>query len=722
MNDGGGFGRGGGGVTVPDLLTPVRAALAYRYAIERRIGGGGMATVYLAEDLERRGKVAVKVFRPELAAALGTERFLREIQIASRLQHPRILPVYDSGERQGILFYAMPYVDGESLRDRLTRERQLAMPEALHVTCEVADALHYAHSQGVIHRDVKPANILLEAGHAMVADFGIALAMTTAGERLTEQGLSLGTPEYMSPEQASGDQVDARSDLYSLACVLYEILVGQPPFVGANGQAVMARHVVDPVPPITTVRPNVPANVARAVGQALAKVPSDRFATLQEFVEALRSTADPVPARPSSIAVLPFANMSADPENEYLSDGLSEEIINALTKVEGFRVAARTSSFAYKGINEDIRVIGERLNVGAVLEGSVRKAGNHLRITAQLIDVASGYHLWSERFDREMQDVFMIQDEIAENVAYSLRMVLSEDQKRAIQEVRTRDVVAYEYYLRGRQYFRQFRHKGLEYAREMFKRAIALDSAYALAYTGLADSCSFLYMYFASGEDDLVQAVEASEMALTLAPELPIAHASQGLAFMLRRRYAEAEEAFETAIRLDPNLFEGHYFYARACMQQGKFAQAAQLFAQACRVREDYQARLLAAQAYAALHQTKRAEAGYRAAIRVIERHLEVNPGDARALTLGSGCHARIGQEQEALEWAERALAIDREDAVVLYAIACSYATLERADQALDMLEAAVQAGFSWKDWIENDPDFDPLRDHSRYQAILSQL
>jgi serine/threonine protein kinase/Flp pilus assembly protein TadD len=703
-----------------DLLN---TALAGRYTIEAELGTGGMATVYLADDLKHDRKVALKVLRSDITAAIGRGRFLREIQIIAQLNHPHILPLYDSGEVEGLLLYVMPYIRGESLRDRLKRQQQLPAEDALQVAEDIADALSYAHSCGVVHRDIKPGNILLEAGHAMVADFGIALAVSAAsGERITETGVYLGTPEYMSPEQAAGDtEIDGRSDQYSLACVLYEMLTGQPPFVAPTARAIIARHLTDTVPPIKTVRPDLPGAIAHAVGRALSKLPVDRYSTVDQFVTDLSAEYDEEMAADKSIAVLAFANMSAEQENEYLSDGLSDEIINALAKVEGFQVASRTSSFAFKGTTEDIRIIGKRLNVRSVLEGSVRRAGDRLRVTAQLISVEDGYHLWSERYDREMKDVFAIQDEIAENVAAALRVVLSEADKKAIQVAQPKDVEAYDYYLRGRKFFYQFREKSMQSAIQLFVRAIDVDPEYALAYAGIADSCSFLYMYFDASEANLKQADEASRRARELDPELAEGHAARGLAVSLSGRFEEAEEEFETAIRINPKLFEAYYFYARTCFRQGKLEQAVRLFRKATEVREDYQARLLGALAVAGLGDDESAQSAYEKALEVIAHQLELNPDDTRALSLGAGCLARLGDREESIQWAGRAVAIDPEDAVILYAVACVYAIVELPDEAIAYLDAAVKAGFGNFGWIENDPDMDSIRNDPRYLAILKR-
>jgi adenylate cyclase len=423
----------------------------------------------------------------------------------------------------------------------------------------------------------------------------------------------------------------------------------------------------------------------------------------------------------TSVAVLPFLNMSPDPGNEYLSDGIAEEITNALTKVKALQVASRTSAFAFKGRGVDVRRIGEELEVATVLEGSVRKAGTRLRITAQLVKAATGYHLWSERYDREADDVFAIQDEIARNVAAALKVLLTDEQQRGIVQVPTAHIQAYEYYLRGRFFLHRFQKHAVRHARDMFERAIAIDADYALAHAGIADSSSFLYMYFDGSPANLALADQASRRVLELNPGLAEGHAARGLAVALDNRFEEAEREFEQAITLDPTSFEPQYFYARTCFQQGKLERAVGLFERACTIRDDYQARLLAALALQGLGREVEARAGYERALEVIERHHAVQPGDARALTLGAACLARLGRDAEAIDWRRRALDIDPEDPVVIYAAACTDAILGRRAEALDGLERALARGFGNRRWVRNDPDFASLRDNPRFQALVER-
>ena len=426
---------------MPDPLARLRAVLADRYTIGRELGQGGMGIVLLAQDQKHHRQVAIKVLKPDLAAALGRERFLREIATAAGLNHPHILPLHDSGEAEGFLYYVIPYIEGESLRERLDRERQLTLEDAVQIAREVAGALNYAHGHNVLHRDIKPENILLSAGHALVTDFGIARTITAGGGgQLTEVGSLVGTPAYMSPEQVDGSpHIDGRADIYSLGCVLFEMLVGEKPFKGSTLTAVIANRLSSPAPSPRAVRELVPEAVDAAVRKAMASLPADRFSTAAQFAEALGTLrpAEPAPAAvpDRSIAVLPFTNQSSDPEAEYFSDGIAEEIINALAQLPGLQVAARTSSFAFKGKGVDIAGVGAKLKVATVLDGSVRKAGNRVRITAQLVNVSDGYYLWSERYDSELDDVFAIQDHIARAIAQRFEVMLASPTGRFAQQM-----------------------------------------------------------------------------------------------------------------------------------------------------------------------------------------------------------------------------------------------------------------------------------------------
>ncbi|MBY0491867.1 MAG: protein kinase [Gemmatimonadaceae bacterium] len=536
-------------------------ALEGRYDLQRELGAGGMATVYLARDVRHNRDVAIKVLRGEVGQAVGQERFEREIQIAARLSHPHILPLFDSGAAEGLLFYVMPVVSGESVRDRLDRERQLNVADAIRLACEVAGALDYAHRQGVVHRDIKPENILLQDGHALLADFGIGKALSgVQGELVTQTGVTVGTPAYMSPEQAAGDAVDGRSDLYTLGCVLYELLVGEPPFTGATTQAIIAKRFVQTPADVSALRDAVPRTVGRVVSRTLARVPADRFDTGAALVAALQASLTPEPsavaraaAPERSLAVLPFINRSGNSEDQFFSDGLSEDLTTALSGVRGLQVASRTSAFRYRASDLDVRDIGAQLNVAHVLEGSVRRSGSKLRVTAQLAAAATGYQLWSERFDRELTDVFEIQDEIVSAIVSALVPTLMADESSApvprSAAQGTVNAEAYELYLRGRHLSQQRSPAALRAAIQAFTQAAALDPAYALAYCGLADCYGILRVYGWTRREENVDAARAAvERAMQLAPDLPEVQFARGFfQFYFERRWVDAGPWFVRA-------------------------------------------------------------------------------------------------------------------------------------------------------------------------------
>jgi eukaryotic-like serine/threonine-protein kinase len=603
------------------MLNRLQASLADRYRIDRELGRGGMATVLLAHDLKHDRPVALKVLHPDLAQALGPDRFLREIRLCARLQHPHILVVHDSGDADGQLWFTMPFVEGETLRSRLLREKQLPVGDALRITREVADALHYAHQHDVIHRDIKPENILLSGNHALVADFGIARALPAESEeRLTATGLSLGTPQYMSPEQALAQRdVDARTDVYSLGCVLYEMLTGEPPYTGPTPQVVLARRLSEPIPHLRTGR-DVPLALERVVTRALARSPADRFSTAAEFAGALEpdrlvdgvggadTLAGPRPRRPisrplavglilllalggyaalrwvrpseaaplASAAVLPFVDLSPQKDQEYFSDGLTEELITTLSQVPGLRVAARTSSFQFKGQSPDVHEVGRKLDVRAVLEGSVRRSGNRLRVSTQLISVKDGYQLWSESYDRELADVFAVQEDVARSIVAALRVRLAPARDSALTVRPTGDLEAYDLYLKGRFAWNQRTGPALLEAVRYLEQAVGRDSTFARAWAALADAYLLVVPYAGLLSTDTWRKVQAAAgKALSLDSTSAEAYTALGYGNMVYAwNWRAAEENFQRAIAADPNYATGHHWYGDFLAGRGRLAES----------------------------------------------------------------------------------------------------------------------------------------------------
>jgi serine/threonine-protein kinase len=639
-----------------------------------------MATVYLADDLKHHRKVAIKVLRPELGTLLGPERFTREIEVAAGLTHPHILPLYDSGDADGVLYYVMPYVRGESLRQKLAREKQLTVNEALGLLKQVAAALDHAHARGLVHRDIKPENILLHEGEAMVTDFGIALAVDgVPSERLTMTGIMVGTPAYMSPEQAAGERsLDARSDVYSLGVMLYEMLAGEPPYTGPTAQAVIAKRFTDPVPSIRRIRATVSQAVDEAIKKALARVPADRFPSGAAMVEAFSA---PVAghARGPSVAVLPFLNMSADPENEYFSDGMTEEIINALSQIPALRVAARTSSFAFKGKNLPIRELGEALQVSTVLEGSVRKAGNKLRIGAQLINVADGYHLWSEKYDREMADVFAIQDDIARSIVDTLKVKLLGGDEAQLVKRGTSDLEAYNLYIKGRHLWNK---RALPKALEFFEQAIARDPTFARAYAGVADAHTYLGHYGLMPTTLAApNACAAAERAVALDEGLADAHVSLGLSkLFFSWDPSGTEGALRQAIALNPQHALARCYLALYLGVAGRGSEAR---AEAERAMElEPLAPIVNAVAGIACYWAREFDFSLAACARAVE----IDPQFFAGLYGLGRAYEGLGRQDEALRAHERAGAIQRCPLVIMF-IAGVHADAGRVEDARRLLE-----------------------------------
>jgi serine/threonine protein kinase/tetratricopeptide (TPR) repeat protein len=543
------------------------------YRITEKIGEGGMGIVYKAEDTRLKRTVALKFLHPELTRDTeAKERFIQEAQAAAALDHPNICTVYEIDESEGHTCIAMAYVKGQSLKEKMAAG-PLEWEEAQGVISQVAEGLRAAHKKGITHRDIKPANIMLtEEGLAKIMDFG--LAKLSWGADLTKTATIMGTVAYMSPEQARGEKADQRTDIWSLGCVLYEMLAGRRPFKNVHDQAAIYSILNEEPEPISRFQKDLPAHVAKILEMCLQKDPLGRYSDMEALLSDLKLAARrdktqtmrsiPRQEEPPSIAVLPFVNMSADPEQEYFCDGLAEELINSLTKLKDTRVVARTSAFAFKGKTIDVREIGRRLNVEKVLEGSVRKSGNKLRITAQLINVADGYHLWSEKFDREMEDIFAIQDEISLAIVDNLKVRLLKKEEEALLKRYTEDPEAYILYLKGIYFLRMYTAEGFQEAIKYFELTLQKDPNYALAYSGLSEVFyAISYWGNVPPHEAYPKAKEFAKKAIEMDQEIGEAHAALGLVHTFYDwDWKEAERELTTALELNPSSAIIHLSYS----------------------------------------------------------------------------------------------------------------------------------------------------------------
>jgi serine/threonine protein kinase/Tfp pilus assembly protein PilF len=767
-----------------------------RYQIIEEIGRGGMGRVYKAVDKELNKVVALKMIKPELSKTSSlVERFKKELVLARKVTHKNVCRIHDLGEVRGIRFISMQYIEGQDLKKLIHQTGKLTVEKAVAISEQICEALQAAHDEGVIHRDLKPQNIMLDSkGNAYVMDFGIARSLES--EEVTKPGMVIGTPHYMSPEQAEGKEADVRSDIYALGCILYEMTTGKPPFKADTSVAMIHKHMTETPKPPSQFNPQIPKALEEIILKCLQKKPEKRYQKVDDIIKAiddvkpdLISAAKPAkmswkkiipiaaiilimigigfyyvmrkekaavsPAQAewkNSIAVLPFANLSSQEEQEYFCEGLAEALINALTNIKGLRVVARTSAFSFKGRDVDVREIGKKLNVQTVLEGSVQQAGNRLRISAQLINVEDGYHLWSERYDRETTDVFAIQDDISQAIVTALKIKLGVEEKAALVKRYTNDIEAYNLYLKGRYYWNKRTAEGMNRSIEYFKQTIEINPTYALAYTGLAEA------YIVLGEWSIYPPKEvfpkartAALKALEIDDELAEAHSALA---MIKRDYdwdwSGAEREFKRAIELNPNYPTAHQWYAeyltglgrdKEAIVEAKRAQeldplsliintaagdAFHYAGQYDRAIEQYQKALDLDATFAVAHLflgwIYRQKGMYEKAIAEIQTAIDLHGEYSPFAASLAHVYALAGKIKEAREILDNLKKQEKQIYVSPFYIAIIYSALDEKNQAFEWLEKA----FDEKDcpiiYIKVEFMLDPLRSDPRFKALLKKM
>ena len=720
------------------------------YRITSQLGEGGMGIVYEAEDTNLGRHVALKFLTPALANDANLlQRFQREARAASALNHPNICTIHGIEQHESQHFIVMELLDGESLGDRI-RRGPIDIETVLTLGVQLADALESAHSKGIVHRDLKPANIFVTSrGQAKILDFGVAkidgraatdnnsMVATVRKDQLTSAGQTIGTIAYMSPEQARGEITDARTDLFSLGTVLYQMATGFLPFQGDTSalvfDAILNREPMAP----HQHNASLPAEFGRIIGQALEKDRDLRFQSATDLKTGLKrlkrdldsssrqGAADSgsgtrrTASTDHSIAVLYFENLSGMKEDEYLRDGITEDITTELSKIKNLKTFSRAMVLTYRDKSVTAGQVGNELGASYVLTGSLRRAGARLRINAQLVDAATDFPLWSERYDREMADVFEVQDEIAQKIAAALRITLSPQEQQALSAKPTENLQAYDLYLRGRNYARRESRQDLEMAREMFEGAASLDPQFALAYAAVANVCALHYYRYGHEQVWIDRAKAASERTVALRPDLPQADIARAWVCYADQQYEEAVRLARGALARKPDCDGGYYLLGRTLFSMGRFHEIVEMAETAVKmVGEDYNIYTPICNALGALGKTEELKHWRQRRVQVVEAHLRKVPEDVRARVALSNDYATLNRIEDALREVNLAVSFRPDDASVLYNAACTYCLMKRKPEALDILRKAHEAGFRDPDWARRDPDLSILHGDPEFERL----
>lgn len=719
------------------------------YQITSQLGEGGMGVVYEAEDTNLGRHVALKFLTPAMAGDENLlQRFQREARAASSLNHPNICTIHGIEQHESEHFIVMELLEGESLAD-LIRRRQMDVEMLLRLGIQIVDALESAHSKGIVHRDLKPANIFVTSrGQAKILDFGLAKfdkqrpdpssnIATAIADNLSTAGSTMGTVAYMSPEQARGEITDARTDLFSIGTVLYEMAAGTMPFQGDTSAVVFDAILNRQPPPLSQVNPSVPAELGRIIEQALEKDRDLRFQSATELKTALKRlkrdldsgkhsgesnihlSRAPQAVHEHSIAVLYFENLSGMKEDEYLRDGITEDITTELSKIKRLKTFSRAMVLSYRDKPVTAGQIGKELGASYVLAGSLRRAGTRLRINAQLIDTSTDFPLWSERYDREMQDVFEVQDEIAQKIAAALRITLSPQEQEALSAKPTENLQAYDLYLRGRNYARRVGRQDMQFALQMYENAVALDPEFAVAHAAIANVCAQFYYYFERQQHWIERAIAATRKASSIGKDAPEITCAEAWLEFAEGRYDTAVEKIRSALARDPDIDGGYHLLGRALFESGRYQEVIDVMEEAlAHAGENYNTTIPIHNALGALGK-KEALVNYTfREIAIFEEQLKKAPEDARARVLLAGNYAAQGRIDEANREVDLAMALRPDDTMILYNSACVFCMMNKAPEAMVALRKAWEAGYRNPIWTRQDPDLAILHGLPEFEEL----
>jgi non-specific serine/threonine protein kinase len=735
-------------------MDPLIGKSVSHYSVVRRLGSGGMGVVYEAEDSRLGRRVALKFLPPELAQDVSSlERFRREARAASALNHPGICTVYAIEEHERQHFIVMELLEGQTLAQMMAACPAIDLENLLSFGIQMADALESAHARGIVHRDIKPANVFVNThGQVKILDFGLArievarrgadgavsrLETLEAQHNLTTPGTSMGTVSYMSPEQARGQLADGRTDLFSLGTVLYQMATGTLPFAGETSAVIFDAILNRDPRPVAQLNPTLPNELGRILDKALEKDRNLRYQTatdLKTDLMRLKRDMDSGKKRDAgksdsrgsgsrqaekSVAVLYFENLSGMKEDEYFRDGITEDIITELSKIKGLNIFSRPTVLAYRDKQVTPAQIGQQLGAAYVLAGSLRRAGNRLRINVQLVDTHTEFPHWSERYDRQMEDVFEVQDEIARKIADALRITLSPQEEAALAAKQTENLQAYDLYLRGKSYARRFTRQDFEFALQMFENAVTLDPDFALAHAAIANVCAQTYYLYDRDPVWLERAKAASRKAVALRPHLPEPLVAQAWILHADSQNDEAVRCVRQAIERKSDCEGAYYLLGRALFASGRYQELANVADAAMEASgQDYNIYVPILNALGALGKDETLRNVSQRQILTLENHLRSVPEDARARVLLAGEYASSGRREDATREANLAVALRPNDAIVLYNLACTFCIMEKKPEALDAIRKAWNAGFKDSDWARRDPDLALLHGDPEFERL----